>query len=140
MAIYIVDNSSCPKSGATPMIGLMPYIPSLPGGSPWLTWLSHVTGATPGCRRPQPYTNLLEQSLATPIYSDNQSCLAIAQDPIGHRRTKHIDVRYHYIRELIAHGKATVSYLPTADMVADILTKPLAATVFNHCIQGLLTL
>lgn len=85
-------------------------------------------------------TDLLEQSLATPIYSDNQGCLAIAQDPIGHRRTKHIDVRYHYIRELIAHGKATVSYLPTADMVADILTKPLAATVFNHCIQGLLTL
>ena len=85
-------------------------------------------------------TDLLEPSLATPIYSDNQSCLAIAQDPIGHRRTKHIDVRYHYIRELIAHGKATVSYLPTADMVADILTKPLAATVFNHCIQGLLTL
>jgi hypothetical protein len=85
-------------------------------------------------------TDLLDESLATPIYSDNQGCIAIAKDPVGHRRTKHIDVRYHYIRQLITHGKATIAYLPTEDMVADILTKPLPLVVFKRCIQGLLAL
>jgi 3D (Asp-Asp-Asp) domain-containing protein len=83
-------------------------------------------------------TDLLDESLATPIYSDNQGCIAIAKDPVGHRRTKHIDVRYQYIRQLITHGKATIAYLPTEYMVADILTKPLPLVVFKRCIQGLL--
>ena len=54
--------------------------------------------------------NLLEDNQAVPMHSDNQACIAISQDPTGHRRTKHIDIRYHYIRELIAYGKATVTY------------------------------
>jgi hypothetical protein len=85
-------------------------------------------------------TDLLEESLATPIYSDNQGCIALAKDPVGHRRTKHIDVRYHYIRQLVTYGKATITYLPTEDMVADILTKPLPLVAFKRCIQGLLAL
>jgi hypothetical protein len=72
------------------------------------------------------------------IFSDNQACIAIAEDPIAHRRTKHIDVRYHYIRQLIGAGKARVSYLPTQDMLADVLTKPLPLPLLQRCIRDYL--
>ena len=83
---------------------------------------------------------LLEDNQAVPMHSDNQACITISQDPTGHRRTKHIDIRYHYIRELIAYGKATVAYLATQDMIADVLTKPLPAKLFDHCIRSLLVM
>jgi hypothetical protein len=57
---------------------------------------------------------------------------------MSHRRTKHIDVRYHYVRQLIAFGKMEVDYVPTADMLADVLTKPLPLPAFTRCIQGYL--
>jgi hypothetical protein len=79
----------------------------------------------------------LPASQEMPMFSDNQSCIAVAKDPIAHSRTKHIDVRYHYVRELVSYRKATVEYVPSGDMLADVLTKPLAATAFNSCIQGL---
>jgi hypothetical protein len=85
-------------------------------------------------------TKLLGEGLAMPIYSDNQACIALAKDPVAHSRTKHIDVRYHYIRELVVGGKTTVDYCPTADMTADILTKPLSLQGFQRCRQKLLSL
>jgi hypothetical protein len=72
------------------------------------------------------------------IFGDNQASLAIASDPMSHRRTKHIDVRYHYVRQLIAFGKMNVKYISTTDMLADVLTKPLALPAFTRCIQGYL--
>ena len=83
--------------------------------------------------------DLLEKNQAVPMYSDNQACIAISQDPTSHRRTKHIDIRYHYIRELIAYRKTTVTYLATQDMITDLLTKLLPAKFFKHCIGTLLT-
>jgi hypothetical protein len=80
----------------------------------------------------------LGKHLEVPIYSDNTACIALTRDPIAHARTKHIEVRYHYIRQLVAHGKTTLAYLPTADMLADILTKPLPIIAFRRCIQGYL--
>ncbi|KAF9799838.1 hypothetical protein IEO21_10490 [Rhodonia placenta] len=61
----------------------------------------------------------------TPLYSDNQSAITIAKSGMLHARTKHIDIRYHFIREVISSGRATLAYCPTDEMVADILTKPL---------------
>lgn len=83
-------------------------------------------------------TYLLQANQAVQVYSDNQACIAIRQDPIGQRRTKHIDVPYHYTRELIAYRTMAVSYVPTREMVADMLTKPLPAMAFEHCIGTLL--
>lgn len=83
---------------------------------------------------------LLEENQAVPMHSDNQACITISQDPTGHRRTKHIDIRYHYIRELVAYRKATVTYLATQNMIADVLTKPLPAKLFERCIGTLLTM
>jgi hypothetical protein len=85
-------------------------------------------------------TQYLTDTLSVPIFSDNQACIALAKDPISHSRTKHIDVRYHYIRQLVAFGKAYIEYKPTGEMLADLLTKPVAITVFRRCIQGLLAI
>ena len=49
----------------------------------------------------------------------------MSQNPVLHSRTKHIDIRYHYIRETVAEGTVTLQYCPTKDMTADVFIKPL---------------
>lgn len=83
-------------------------------------------------------TEYLGEHLSVPIFSDNTACIALAKDPVAHSRTKHIEVRYHYIRQLVAYGRTSLAYLPTEDMLADILTKPLSNIAFQRCIRGLL--
>jgi hypothetical protein len=62
---------------------------------------------------------------ATRILGDNQSALRLVANPEFHSRSKHIDVQYHYTRELVEDGVVSVEYTPTTEMVADCLTKPL---------------
>lgn len=59
------------------------------------------------------------------IYEDNQGCLALAQTERVNPRTKHIDVKHHFLRDLQEQGLIELNYCPTEDMTADILTKPL---------------
>ena len=59
------------------------------------------------------------------IYEDNQSCIELSQNNRNHQRTKHIDVRYHFIREAIEANLIKVQYMETKYRVADMLTKPL---------------
>ena len=61
------------------------------------------------------------------IKEDNQSTIKTANDVILNERSKHIDVRYHFIRELIKDRRLKIDYLPTTDMIADMLTKPLGS-------------
>ena len=61
----------------------------------------------------------------TLIYGDNQGSLRLVANPEMHARSKHIDVQYHYVRELAEQGMIKVEYIPTAEMAADCLTKPL---------------
>ena len=61
----------------------------------------------------------------TIVNNNNQSAEKLATNPIHHSRTKHIDVRYHFIREAQEEGLVTVCYMLTAEMPADILTKGL---------------
>jgi hypothetical protein len=68
----------------------------------------------------------------TTIYEDNQGCIALAKNPVQHHRTKHIDVKYHFIRERIEEGTVKVIYCPTNEMKADILTKGIAAPQFKQ--------
>jgi hypothetical protein len=69
-----------------------------------------------------------KQSNPTPILCDNTSSIRLVENPEFHKRTKHIDVRYHYIRELAENGEVIVKYVSTQEQKADILTKPLAKT------------
>jgi hypothetical protein len=68
----------------------------------------------------------------TVLYCDNQSALALCEDTGFHTRTKHIDVRYYFIRETIEHGLFSVVHCPTGEMIADIGTKSLTRTPFEH--------
>jgi hypothetical protein len=61
----------------------------------------------------------------TVIYEDNQGCIAMAKNPVNHERTKHIDIRYNFVREKVEDKTIVVKYLETTDMLADILTKGL---------------
>jgi hypothetical protein len=58
-------------------------------------------------------------------YSDNQDAIAVAKNPESHARTKHIDVKLHFIRQHVEEGRIDLRYCPTDEMVADILTKAL---------------
>ena len=68
----------------------------------------------------------------TTIYEDNQGCIAMSYNPVDHRRSKHIHVRYHFLRELIQANELTVVYCPTEEMIADILNKPLPGPQFTY--------
>ena len=57
------------------------------------------------------------------LHVDNQSAIKLAMNPVQHQRTKHIDVRYHYIREQVANGELFIEYILSAEQRADIFTK-----------------
>jgi hypothetical protein len=78
-----------------------------------------------------------EQSSATLLRSDNQSSIALVRNPVQHARTKHIDVQYHFARELAAAGVLHVEYCPTDQMVADIFTKALPTPKHRWCVTAL---
>jgi hypothetical protein len=63
------------------------------------------------------------QDHETPIYCDNQAAKSLTENPIHHDRTKHIDMQYHYTRDLVDEGFVVVRYIPAIDEQADILTK-----------------
>ena len=65
------------------------------------------------------------------IKEDNQGAIALARNPIAHSRTKHIDIRFHFIREAQEEGIIDTVYCPTSEMVADLLTKPIPRGQFE---------
>ena len=71
------------------------------------------------------------QDQATMVMEDNQGAICIAKNPAEHLRTKHIDIRYHYIREALSENIIKLDYCPTQHMLADILTKPLPKERFE---------
>jgi hypothetical protein len=76
-------------------------------------------------------TCLCDQELEpTVIYCDNQSCIKLSENPVFHNRSKHIEIRYHFIRDRIQKGAVKLQYVSTDEQVADILTKPLVKEKF----------
>lgn len=78
-----------------------------------------------------------EQKEATVINEDNQGCIAMSKNPEYHSRTKHIDIRTHFIREKVYSREITLNYIPTKEMIADLLTKGLPANQFITLRSGL---
>ena len=66
--------------------------------------------------------------MGTMIYEDNQGCIALARNPVFHSRSKHIDIKLHFLREKIEEGVMKLEYKPTNEMIADGLTKALGRT------------
>jgi len=57
------------------------------------------------------------------LYVDNQGAISLAKNPVHHKRTKHIDVKYHFIRSEV-NKSVMLAYIPTENNTADIFTKP----------------
>lgn len=68
---------------------------------------------------------------ATILYEDNQSCIKVAQDSCEHKRMKHIDIKYNFIRESIGNEEVTLRYKSTTDQLADIMTKAIGRILFE---------
>lgn len=68
------------------------------------------------------------------IFEDNQSCIKVAEEPRAHKRVKHIDVKYHFIREAIGNGEVQLKYKQSGEQLADVMTKQLSRVLFmKHC-------
>lgn len=65
------------------------------------------------------------------ILEDNQSAIEMSSNPKYHGRTKHIDIRHHFIRDQVEQGNVRLTYCPTKEMVADLLTKSIPADQFK---------
>lgn len=70
---------------------------------------------------------------ATTIYCDNQGAQFLVKNPSVHKRSKHIDIRFHYIREKYLDGAIDIEYVPSSDNAADILTKSLTKEKHVNC-------
>ena len=83
----------------------------------WLTSLQREIGYRP--------------NFPVPLVSDNQGGIFLAINPAHYRRLKHVDIRYHFIREYVESKRFNIVYISTDEMIADILTKPLGRTKFE---------
>ena len=72
------------------------------------------------------------QTEPTIIREDNQSAICITQNPQYHGKTKHVDIKYHYVREKVIDTTIELQYCPTSDIIADILTKGLTYDKFSR--------
>ena len=66
------------------------------------------------------------------VLCDNTSAINISKNPVMHSRTKHIAIRYHFLKERVAQGEVQLEFVPTTEQVADIFTKPLPKDIFEY--------
>ena len=68
----------------------------------------------------------------TDILCDNHSCIKMTENPVFHDKSKHIEVRYHFIRDMVQKGAIKLKYVPIEEQVENVLTKPLARVKFEY--------
>ena len=76
----------------------------------------------------------------TPINIDNESTICIVKNPVYHSKTKHIQIRHHFIRDCYEHRLINVVKVHTDDNVADLLTKGFDVSRFNHLVVSIGTM
>ncbi|GJS96465.1 hypothetical protein Tco_0803433, partial [Tanacetum coccineum] len=67
-----------------------------------------------------------------PIMCDNKGAIDLSKNPVQHSRTKHIEIRHHFLRDNVQKGHISIEKVPSVDNIADILTKPLKRESFNY--------
>ncbi|KAG8492340.1 hypothetical protein CXB51_009634 [Gossypium anomalum] len=81
------------------------------------------------------FSELNEDLQITTVFCDSQSAIFLTNDQVFHKRTKYIDVRYHFVRDIIARGDIVVSKISTHENPANMMTKSLPITKFEHCLD-----
>jgi ribonuclease HI len=79
------------------------------------------------------YAELCGDNSCIKLFSDSQSAIYLTKDQMFHERTKHIDIKYHAIRDVVAKGKVKVCKISTHDNPADMMTKPVPVSKFELC-------
>ena len=92
------------------------------------------TGAALSCSCPEPTGSCVR------VFEDIQGAIALAENPLSFARSKHIDVRFHFVRELLRAKKIGIQFVASEEQHADVLTKSLAATPFKSHRKFLLNL
>jgi uncharacterized surface protein with fasciclin (FAS1) repeats len=83
-------------------------------------------------------SEVFDRDITVTIYSDNQSAIAISKNDTIHSRSKHIDIRYHFIRDHIKQKHIVVTWISTKSQQADLLTKMLTTSQFQQLRSELL--
>jgi hypothetical protein len=89
-------------------------------------WLSRLVGDLLGTKEAQ-----------VKLLMDNMSAIALSKNPVHHDRSKHIDTKFHFIRECIEEGKVEVQHIGTVEQLADIFTKALGRARFVELIEAI---
>ena len=76
-----------------------------------------------------------KEKKGTVLYCDNKSAIAIAKNPFSHERSKHISIKYHFIREAQEKGEIQLHYCQTREQLADIFTKALPREKFCYFLE-----
>jgi hypothetical protein len=71
------------------------------------------------------------------IHYDNTSAISASQNPVLHSKTKHIPIKYHFLKEKVTNKVVQLNYIPSTEQIVDIFTKPLAVTPFGYLRQKL---
>lgn len=71
------------------------------------------------------------------IYTDSKSAIALAKDPVYYSRTKHVDIRYNFVKEKVNNNEVNLIYCPTERLLADGLTKAISTNKWIEFIYGL---
>ncbi|KAK9734241.1 hypothetical protein RND81_04G125600 [Saponaria officinalis] len=79
----------------------------------------------------------VEENNETMIMCDNNSTIQLSKNPVFHGKSKHIDVKFHFLRDLVNDGILTLSYCNSENQIADIMTKPLKLEQFEK-LRGML--
>ena len=72
------------------------------------------------------------------IMIDNQGAMNLAKNPAQHQRSKHIDIKYHFIRSEIQEGRISLEYVSTEENVGDVFTKPASRIKLESCRRTML--
>jgi hypothetical protein len=72
-----------------------------------------------------------------PIHCDNTSAISVSKNLVLHSKTKHIPIKYHFLREQVSNRIVQLNYISSTEQIADIFTKPLAAIPFGYLRQKL---
>ena len=122
-------------------------------GSAMISWSSRINGsiaqstaepeyivASDACKEAVWLRKLLSDLFngkldSTIIHCDNQNCIKLSENLMFHDRSKDIEMKYHFIRDLVQRGALKLQYIRTDEQIADILTKPLLASKFV-CFHG----
>ncbi|UOH83757.1 hypothetical protein LQV05_006494 [Cryptococcus neoformans] len=79
----------------------------------------------------------LSQVDATTLHIDNQSTICLSHNPLSHEKSKHIDIRYHIIRERVENSEIKLAYIPTEKQRADVFTKALDGVKHGKAVKAL---